>query len=190
MLVNEDVAYNMISEVRVFKMQILEREDKQKWVLWTATGKLKENDFNDESSDEDKEPSSKFNILTNDFFNKADAQIVFEKKFLEKTGNKWGDREYFKEKPGKFLIQNKNKKKELLKEAFKNQKDIRDLIKDNSQKFESKLPSDVKGIVDEIFNFEGMTKQLQEMNLDVEKLPLGKLSQDKINRGHQIIKEI
>ena len=73
-LINEDVAYSMIAEVRVFKMQILEREDKQKWVLWTAAGKLKESEFNDESSDDDQsDPSASFNYITNDFFNKADA---------------------------------------------------------------------------------------------------------------------
>ena len=104
-LIDEDVAYSMIAEVRVFKMQILEREDKQKWVLWTASGKLKESEFNDDSSDDDQpETSPSFIYITKDFFNKADAQTVFEKKFVEKTGNKWADRDYFKEKAGKFQM--------------------------------------------------------------------------------------
>ena len=39
-LTNQDVAYNnMLSEVRVFKMQLLERGDKQKWMVWNASGK-------------------------------------------------------------------------------------------------------------------------------------------------------
>lgn len=38
-LTNQDISYNMISEIRVFKMQLLERNDKLKWVVWTATGK-------------------------------------------------------------------------------------------------------------------------------------------------------
>ena len=102
-------------------------------MLWTASGKLKESEFNDDSSDDDQsDPSASFNYITNDFFNKADAQTVFEKKFVEKTGNKWADREYFKEKAGKFQMWNKTKKKELLKEAHKNEKDLKDFIKESS----------------------------------------------------------
>tara|TARA_B110000285_G_C15095670_1_gene601813 strand:- start:728 stop:1186 length:459 start_codon:yes stop_codon:yes gene_type:complete len=87
-------------------------------------------------------------------------------------------------------MQDKNKKKELLKEAFKNEKDIRDTIKEKSNEFQSKLDPQIKNIVDDIYSFEGMTKQMTEMGLDLEKLPLGKLNADKIKRGHQILKEI
>jgi len=30
-----------------------------------------------------------------DFFNRYDAIVEFELKFLEKTGNKWSDRDHF-----------------------------------------------------------------------------------------------
>ena len=41
-LTNQDISYNMISEIRVNKMQLLERNDKLKWVVWTAMGKQQE----------------------------------------------------------------------------------------------------------------------------------------------------
>ena len=41
-LILQDVDYNQLSQVRVFKLQLLERNEKQKWIVWTATGKIQE----------------------------------------------------------------------------------------------------------------------------------------------------
>jgi hypothetical protein len=54
--------------------------------------------------DQDQYDADDYTRKINDFFNKADAVASFEKIFREKTGNKWADREYFKEKAGKFTI--------------------------------------------------------------------------------------
>ena len=59
---------------------------------------------------EDEYDASNFSKAFDEFFNKADAQAKFEKRFLEKTCNRWAEREYFKEKPGKFILQSKDKK--------------------------------------------------------------------------------
>ena len=99
---------------------MLERNDKLKWFVWTAHGKKQEGDNLGATGqpDEDEYDSSNFSKTFDEFFNKADAQARFEKKFFEKTCNKWIDREYFKEKPGKYVLQSKDKKQKILKEAF------------------------------------------------------------------------
>jgi hypothetical protein len=41
--------------------------------------------------------------------------VAFEQKFQEKSGNKWKDRDYFQQKPGKFILMKKEQDKELIK---------------------------------------------------------------------------
>lgn len=80
-------------------------ETLSKWTVWTASGKLTDN-FEAEEYD-----ASDFKINEAEYYNKADAQANFEKRFFEKTGNKWAQRDFFKEKPGKYVLENKDKKK-------------------------------------------------------------------------------
>jgi uncharacterized protein YkuJ len=46
-----------------------------------------------------------------------DAQANFEKRFYEKSGNRWVEKDFFKQKPGKFSLENKEKKEQEMKEA-------------------------------------------------------------------------
>ncbi len=61
---------------------------------------------------------TKMTVHIYDHFNMANAKADFEKRFQEKTGNKWSERDFFKEKPGKFKLLDKVKKKQQIKEAF------------------------------------------------------------------------
>jgi len=112
-----DIDYNQISKMRVYKMQLLERNDKLKWFVWTAHGKMQEGDAIGQG-DKQEFDASTFVKRIDEFFNMPDAIDRFEKGFLEKTCNKWSEREYFQEKPGKFVLQNKEKKQKMIKEAF------------------------------------------------------------------------
>ena len=69
-----------------------------KWTVWTAAGKLQD-DFEAEEYD-----ASEFKINEYEFFNRADAVQNFEKRYQDKTANKWAQREFFKEKPGKYVL--------------------------------------------------------------------------------------
>ena len=86
-----------------------------KWIVWSAHGKQKEGNVVSGGNEYD---ATDFSAHVDEFFNKADAINKYEKKFFEKTCNKWAEREYFREKPGKYVIQNKDKKIKMLKEAF------------------------------------------------------------------------
>ena len=62
-------------------MQLLVRDDQKKWSLWIQQGRM---------GYEQTAPTR-----VTDFYNRYDAIVEFELKFLEKTGNKWADRDHF-----------------------------------------------------------------------------------------------
>ena len=64
---------------------------------------------------------------------------MFQKKFFEKTSNKWQDREYFREKAGKFVLQDKAKKKQIMQEAFEIEKELIKVMKESHEKYPSNL---------------------------------------------------
>ena len=35
----EDISYNQVSSLRIFTIQLLERDDKLKWSVWSSSGK-------------------------------------------------------------------------------------------------------------------------------------------------------
>ena len=100
-LQQSDIAYDQNEHTRFFKMQLLERNDKKKWSLWVQNGRV----------------GVEQNAATkvSEFFNNYDAMVEFEKKFQEKTGNKWKKREFFEQKPGKYILFNREQEKELTK---------------------------------------------------------------------------
>ena len=114
LLTLEDISYNQLSQIKVFKMQLLERKDKQKWFVWTAQNKVQESDMNIDDKELD---TSEFQTNIYEFYNRTDAQANFEKRFFDKTANKWVEKDFFKEKPGKFVLLNKEEKKKIMQEA-------------------------------------------------------------------------
>ncbi len=115
---------------------------------------------------------------------------MFQKKFFEKTSNKWQDREYFREKAGKFVLQDKAKKKQIMQEAFETEKELIKVMKESHQKHPSNLQEDLKDITNNIFDLQGMKNYMADLGLDLTRLPVGKLTVDKIKRAHQVLSEI
>ncbi len=62
-------------------MQLLERNDQKKWMIWFQNGKV---GF---------EVNGATKVL--EYFSKYDAMAEFERRFLDRTGNKWKNRDYF-----------------------------------------------------------------------------------------------
>ena len=90
-LQQSDISYNQNEHTKFFKLQLLAREDNKKWFVWSQFGKV---------GGSEQSGSTRMQ----EFFNRYDAMVEFENKFYEKTANKWKDREYFQQKPGKFLL--------------------------------------------------------------------------------------
>lgn len=61
-------------------MQLLERNDGKKWILWVQFGRV-----NAENASE----------KTTEFYNKFDSIAAYEEKFFDRTGNNWADRDHF-----------------------------------------------------------------------------------------------
>ena len=85
-LTSEDVSYNQLSSIRIMRMQLLERADKQKWTVWTAKGQGRhgvEEDLNEIENGlvEADAKQTKMMVHIYDHFNVANAKADFEKRF-------------------------------------------------------------------------------------------------------------
>lgn len=187
-LVLEDISYNQISQVKVFKMQLFERNDKQKWYVWVAQGMIPESEFSKQN--EDDIDASELNTKFEEFYDRINAQAQFEKLFFQKTANKWTEKDFFKGKPGKFNLLNKDKNKQVLLEAQEVEKELTKIISENDVKFECTLDVELKTMMETIFDLKAMKAYLTELGLDVERMPLGKLTPEKVKRGHNLLCEI
>eukprot|EP00960_Hanusia_phi_P057525 763590-Hanusia_phi.AAC.6 len=113
-------------------------------------------------------------------FSKDVCVREFEKLFYEKTGNHWQDRtpDRFVQQPGRFAIMEIGITVADEHEA-KLQKDTT-----------SKLPPTVSNLIQLIFDIDMMRKSMLEMEIDLDKMPLGALSRKQIQRGYTVLTEI
>lgn len=93
------------------------------------------------------------------FYEEADAVREFERLYEEKTGNRWSKRHEFKKVAGRFYP------------------------------LESKLAKPIQELVSTIFDIESMKKALVEFEIDLTKMPLGKLSKKQIETAYTILTE-
>ncbi|EDQ86760.1 uncharacterized protein MONBRDRAFT_27847 [Monosiga brevicollis MX1] len=61
---------------------------------------------------------------------------------------------------------------------------------DNTPAPESKLPAPVKSLMELIFDVQRLTDAVVEMELDIKRMPLGKLTHEQIRAGYQTLKDI
>lgn len=66
---------------------------------------------------EDEIDTSELSFKFEEFFDRIQAQAKFEKLFFQKTSSKWTEKDYMKQKPGKFKLLNKEQNKKMVKEA-------------------------------------------------------------------------
>jgi len=100
--------------------------------------------------------------------------------YLDKTGNDWQDRDQFQKKPGKFypIDVDYSADDDLLDQA------------DTESDVQSKLDPRVQDIIKIFFNVEQIKKTLLSMEIDLEKMPLGKLSRSHIQSGYNVLTSI
>ncbi|CAD5224652.1 unnamed protein product [Bursaphelenchus okinawaensis] len=107
------------------------------------------------------------------------AKKVFEDVFLEKSKNEWADRHNFKKRlSGMDMV-----------EVDFDDRDAPTATLD-VQKSKSKLPVPVKEIISLFFDMKLMDSALQDFELDVEKMPLGKLSYKHLLNAHSVLSSI
>ncbi|KAN0012022.1 hypothetical protein ACTFIU_000243 [Dictyostelium citrinum] len=114
----------------------------------------------------------------------------FGERFADKTGVEWNDRCNYKKQNGKYAIID-------LEES------VGEFGGSNSSEYEeeasssivvntkpSKLLQPVQSLVNTLFDSELMKKSLASLQFDVQKMPLGKLSQNQINKAYEVLNRI
>lgn len=117
------------------------------------------------------------------------AEKVFEKKFKDKTSNKWKDRANFEHVNGKY---------DLLERDYTKQPDEHlDIpIQSSPSKtitieyLPSKLDGKTKELIDMLFERDMYEQAMADYDFDVRRMPLGQLSSAQVQRGINVLSEI
>ncbi|KUI70443.1 Poly [ADP-ribose] polymerase 2 [Cytospora mali] len=120
----------------------------------------------------------------------TDAKNFFEKKFKDKTGLAWVNR-MADPKPKKYVFLEKNY------EPDSDNEDVKPAVTANDEHTEKDrqapictLHPEIQKVMELIFNKGYFAASMAQMNYDVDKLPLGKLSKATIMRGFQTLKNL
>ncbi|CAG8520900.1 3017_t:CDS:1, partial [Cetraspora pellucida] len=118
------------------------------------------------------------------------AKYEFEKKFRDKTKNKWmdicQDKSSFKAVKGKYTLLERDYGDDEVDISTKNNA----VVPPPPPIPESKLHPKIQNIIKLIFDVSLWNDTMVELNYDASKLPLGKLSKNTITRGYEILKSI
>lgn len=113
--------------------------------------------------------------IVDEYDNKASAIEFFVKQYKSKTGNKFG--EPFVKKEGKYSLVKTEKQQEMKTE------------KDN-ENLDDKIEPRVKYFLSLISNEKMLAETLVKMNIDVKKMPLGKISKEQLNSAEDVLKKL
>jgi len=121
------------------------------------------------------------------------AQTEFKKKFREKTRNEWdsvrGDPSSFQTVKGLYTLIEMDHDEDAAAEL---EEAIDTIAKARANKREKPctLPQETQNLVKIIFDNDMFKQSMKEMDLDLKKMPLGKLSNAQIEKGYSILEEI
>ncbi|XP_051996539.1 protein mono-ADP-ribosyltransferase PARP3-like [Xyrauchen texanus] len=121
----------------------------------------------------------------------VDAAIkCFEKKFKDKTKNNWSDRENFVSHSGKYTLievdgdQDAEVKVDTVDSGDVKVKNVQHVV------LPCKLDEATQRLIRFIFDNDMFKEAMTSMNLDIKKMPLGKLSKQQIAKGFEVLEEI
>ncbi|KAM4722041.1 protein mono-ADP-ribosyltransferase PARP3 [Rhinophrynus dorsalis] len=116
------------------------------------------------------------------------AQKDFEKKFRDKTKNAWSERENFTAHPGKYtLIEVEHEDGQETGEVTVKV----DVVDGVSKKVRPcSLDKPTQDLMTLIFSSDMFKEAMQTMNLDIKKMPLGKLSKAQIAKGFDALEDL
>lgn len=145
-----------------YKMQILEDDKGKKWHLFRSWGRVG-------TKIGDKK-------LTK-YYEKDEAIDEFTALYEEKTGNAWKNRKNFVKQPHKLYP---------LEIDYGEAESASKMSSANSK---SKLPKSIQDLVCMLFDVESMKRAMVEFELDLTKMPLGKLSKKQLEKAYGILNE-
>jgi len=116
-----------------------------------------------------------------DHTDKSRAITFFEKQFRSKTGNSWTNKDNFEKKDGKYYLTE-------IECADVSSEEVSSNDSDEDQPID--LDNRVIDFVKLISNTTYMKNALIQLDIDTEKMPLGKISQNQIDDAFEILNEI
>ncbi|VDK58855.1 unnamed protein product, partial [Cylicostephanus goldi] len=127
---------------------------------------------------------------TERFDNEFEAVDAFKQIFLDKSGNNWDDKDNFKKLPGRMDLVDTDFAV-LVRHNFNlpvlfNEEKVSTIVPGSI----SKLPTSIKDILVMIFDMEQMKNQMLSFQLDLDKMPLGKLSRKQITNAFSVLTEL
>lgn len=122
------------------------------------------------------------NKLTAHGRSKESAKKEFFEVYLDKTGNAWANRKQFVKKPGKFNV--------VDIDLSGGDDPFADDAADANAPSQSKLPQPIQDLMKIFFDIAQIKKTLLSMEIDLDKMPLGKLSRAHIQSGYDVLTEI
>lgn len=114
----------------------------------------------------------------------SEAIEEFQKVFFDKTGNEWTDRGSFKK------MANKLYPLEIDYGQYGDNDQLHKALNDSNSSQHSLLHNSVQDLIRLIFNVKTMEKTLLAFEIDLTKMPLGKLSRNELNMAYQILTEL
>lgn len=160
---------------KYYRMQLLRGGKSAKYHLWTRWGRVGES----------RGTQTK---LVGPFADQASGEKAFFKKFREKSGYSWHERDDHEAKPGKY--------EPILVDHSAKQEDVEMMENDGAkvavkkEHLPSKLASETKELVELLFEEDMYIDALREFDIDVRRMPLGKLTVEQINKGVDVLKII
>ena len=149
---------------KYYLLQLLKHKSKSDYCVWFRWGRV-----------------GKIAGTNLQHLNLNDAICTFEKKFKDKTNNLWAERNTFTKFPQKYdLLQLDYGEKKL------------NVMPDKPLKNEvpSKLHSKVQEVMKFLFDIVEFEQTVKEMQYDVKKAPLGKLTEKQIKAGYLSLKKV
>uniref|UniRef100_A0A914VFI9 Poly [ADP-ribose] polymerase n=1 Tax=Plectus sambesii TaxID=2011161 RepID=A0A914VFI9_9BILA len=107
------------------------------------------------------------------------AKSSFMELFLDKSGNEWGGGT-FEKKPGKLFL--------MEIDYGGDEKDLP--AKPVKPGVNSSLPKAIQDIILMIFDVNNMKQAMKEFEIDIEKMPLGKLKRSQIDNAYKVLTEL
>lgn len=130
---------------------------------------------------------SGMNKLSGPFSDVDKAIKEFEKKFKDKTKNNWSERQSFTSHPGKYTLIEVDGDEDA--EVKVDTVDA-PTPKEPQNTLPCTLDAPTQKLIDLIFSKQMFQDAMEAMNLDIKKMPLGKLSKSQIAKGFEVIEEI
>ncbi|CAF1225824.1 unnamed protein product [Rotaria sp. Silwood1] len=119
-----------------------------------------------------------------EYSRRKDAIDAYHALFLDKTGNQWLDRKNFQKLP------NKHYPLEIDYGQHADSDQMKKILESANLNIHSKLSNSVQELIKMIFNVENMQQALLSFDIDLNKMPLGKLSKNQLDKAYQILTEL